>query len=93
MTKGWEKTKSVCSGLDNISGDTIDMAAGGGKVGSTGSTTSRVGVYAGAQMFKICDIVNRAAILARDHFFVTRCDEFDVIGNRGDEQHAAAALC
>lgn len=52
---------------------------------------AKIAVYAGAQMFDICDIATRAAMLVR--FFFSSCDEVSILGNCGDEHHTTAIVC
>lgn len=50
-------------------------------------------VYSGAQMFDICDIANRAAVLvSKKVFFYTKYDGVDMIGDCDGKQHAATVL-
>lgn len=45
---------------------------------------AKIAAYSGAQLFDICDIANRVAILVMTNFFFV----FFLSGDRGGEQHA-----
>lgn len=88
------RAKAVYAILDDISWDAIDKALVRAEWVSQALPQAEIAAYAGAQMFDICDIVNRSDVLVSDQFFFyTRYDRAYMVENGCGRLHAVVVMC